>query len=228
LAVLVFYFGSPVFYPVFHAFSSRVCHEVWFWEYLPGLSVLFGFGDDEVAVVKEDIPCFLYEEFAGSPSDEKTVDEDILDECVFVEVFGVVVLNYFVGGVREWDNLYFGFGWAGWDVSPEVCVDAECFGEGFDGFPFVDDLVFSSYVLVLLVFFVFKIRDALKGVKVEPVDGKDVVCCHVSGVAESVVDGFFVFSVFEDPPVFDGVEEFFLGVVLCWVDDIGVFDFFNI
>jgi hypothetical protein len=39
VAVLVFYFGSPVFYPVFHAFPSQVCHEIWFWENLPGLTI---------------------------------------------------------------------------------------------------------------------------------------------------------------------------------------------
>ena len=138
------------------------------------------------------------------------------------------MLDHFVGCVGQWYDLYFGFWWAGWYVSPEIGVDTEGFCEGFDGFPFVDDLVFSSFVVIFLVFFVFEVSDALDWVEVEPVDGKDVVCRHVFGVAKSVFDGAFVFSVFEDPPVFDGVEEFFLCVVLCWVDDIRVFDSFNI
>ncbi|HWR64363.1 MAG TPA: hypothetical protein VN365_08185 [Candidatus Thermoplasmatota archaeon] len=137
-------------------------------------------------------------------------------------------MDHLVGGAGEWYDLNLGFWWTGWYVSPESYVDAEGFGEGFDGFPFVDNLVFPSFIVVFLVFFVFKVGDTLEGVEFEPVDGKHVVCCHVFCVAESVFDGVFVFSVFDDPPVFDGVEKLFLCLVLRWVDDIWVFDFFNI
>ncbi|PNX53553.1 MAG: hypothetical protein BV458_04045 [Thermoplasmata archaeon M9B2D] len=137
-------------------------------------------------------------------------------------------MDHFVGGVRQWYDLYFRFWWTGWYVSPEGCVDSEGFGEGFDGLPFVDNLVFSSFVVVFLVFFVFEIGNDLDRVEIKPVDWKHVVCCHVFGVAESVFDGFFVFPVLKDPPVLDGVEECILRVVLRWVDDIRVFDFFNV
>jgi len=69
----------------------------------------------------------------------------------------------------EWYLFDFCFWWAWRCISPKISADAEGFGEGLDGFPFVDDLVFSSFVFVVDVFSVFEVVDDLYVVEFEPV-----------------------------------------------------------
>ena len=82
-------------------------------------------------------------------------------------------MEEFVDCRREWYLFNFCFWWTWRGISPQVCVDTEGFGECLDGFPFVDDLVFSSFVFVVDVFAVFKVVDDLYMVEFKPVHWED-------------------------------------------------------
>jgi len=150
-------------------------HDYFVWPELPRLVVFLGLCDDDVSFAEVDIVYALYDKFAWSPSDVETVGEDVRNQRVFVVVIGESAMQEFVDCRREWYLFYFCLWWTWGCISPEVCVDAEGFGEGFDGFPFVDNLVFSSFVFVVDVFSVLEVVDDLYVVEFEPVHWEDGV-----------------------------------------------------